>query len=367
MTIISLSRRAVLYFSELERVRHRAIRYKRTLKVNGMLERKLAAEYGEAIQEYWLAHYGRRIDPVWHTAYFNVTGIEDVRYIPHDVWWESVIPFFNDSDMQFAYKDKNIYDLLFRGAAAPIAVIKRVRGRYYDVNKKMLAPADVRKVLEAGVKEKIIKPSRADNGRDIRSISACQGQMTLNGCRVTLPEIEDLYGLNFLVQEKLTQHKAMGSVHPDSINSLRMATLRWRGGVRLLLAFAKFGRDGSITDNAGTGGLWCSVDGSGTGSDVAFDEFGGAYETHPTTGFSFATPLQIPGYETASKRAIEMHAHIPHFDLVSWDIAISEDAQPVFIEANFKGASWIYQMAARRSMFDSLTDEILEAVRDSRS
>src|SRR5699024_5121572 len=53
---------------------------------------------------------------------------------------------------------------------------------------------------------------------------------------------------------------------------------------------------------------------------------------------------------------------ILHHDFVSWDIAIDVNGKPVFIEANFAGATWLYQLATQKPLFGELTEEILQHV-----
>jgi len=51
-----------------------------------------------------------------------------------------------------------------------------------------------------------------------------------------------------------------------------------------------------------------------------------------------------------------------HHDFVSWDIIVGKDSKPIFLEANFKGAVWLYQLATERPLFGDLTEEILQHI-----
>src|SRR5699024_6601521 len=58
--------------------------------------------------------------------------------------------------------------------------------------------------------------------------------------------------------------------------------------------------------------------------------------------------------------------HILHHDFVSWDIVVGNDGLPVFLEANFRGGTWFYQLLSEKPLFGDLTEEILEYMHKER-
>src|SRR5699024_12503680 len=67
-----------------------------------------------------------------------------------------------------------------------------------------------------------------------------------------------------------------------------------------------------------------------------------------STNFSFKdNEIQIPNYKYFKQFVEELHKNILHHDYVSWDIAVGHDGQPVFIEPNFRGTTWRYQLASQ--------------------
>jgi hypothetical protein len=350
----------------LQRTRRERVRSQRfavkTRNNPGLVAERSAAYVGE-VQRYWSQHFGATVNPRWHIACANAIGVEDVRYVPLEVWWDTVLPYFNDMEMFTAYRDKNLYDTLLRGHDAPATVIRRIHGGYFGADNRMIAPTSVLDLLQADGRDKIIKPSRTDNGKGIRRITVRAGEMKIDGSPAGLTEIERLYGANFIVQEVIAQHPLLAEVHPDSVNTLRLLTFRWQGSVRMLLAFARFGTDGRINDNAGTGGVCCGIEDDGRMNDAAVDEFGRRYAVHPSSGYDFSRRTRIPNFRGIRDHVEALHMQIPHFDLVSWDIAVGPEAQPIFVEFNFRGASHVYQWACRRPIFGELTTEVLEALR----
>ncbi|WP_258933339.1 hypothetical protein [Nesterenkonia pannonica] len=51
------------------------------------------------------------------------------------------------------------------------------------------------------------------------------------------------------------------------------------------------------------------------------------------------------------------------YTAVAWDIGVDPDAEPVLIECNFRGAVWLYQLAAGQPLFGDLTSELLSSIR----
>ncbi|WP_445000719.1 sugar-transfer associated ATP-grasp domain-containing protein [Halomonas mongoliensis] len=67
----------------------------------------------------------------------------------------------------------------------------------------------------------------------------------------------------------------------------------------------------------------------------------------------------IKNFESYVEFVKALHNDIPHHHLVSWDIAVGDDEQPIFIEHNFAGLMWLYQAATGRPIFGDLTDEVI--------
>ncbi|QKY70420.1 IS30 family transposase [Lentibacillus sp. CBA3610] len=83
---------------------------------------------------------------------------------------------------------------------------------------------------------------------------------------------------------------------------------------------------------------------------------------HPTTNYRFDNLGKMENFDKFKTFVIDLHKDILHHDFVSWDIAVGIDGQPIFIEANFAGATCLYQLAAQRPLFGDLTEEIIQYV-----
>jgi hypothetical protein len=339
---------------------------KKLFRKNNLLKRTHSKHYSLRIKEYWRNHYGKPVNPLWHMIYANVIGKQDVRYIPHHIWRVEIHPFFNKIPMKHALLDKNLSDVLFNGYNAPETIIKRMHSRYYGYDNKPISRKDAIDRIYSGPPEQIIKASDTDRGYGVRKLVLDSGKIVLNGKSSTMDDLEKLYGPNFIVQSKIIQHRVMAAPHPDSVNTVRLVTFRWGDDIGVLLAFARFGRDRKVIDNATGGGLCCGIDEQGLLNSRAVDTYGILYRNHPTTGYDFRCLTYIPGYKRICEYGIAMHRKIFHFDIIGWDFALDEGGDPIFLEINYRGG-WIYQFAIERPMFGELTSEVLEYVRDNRN
>lgn len=360
--------------ADLKASLRRSRRQRRLVRHSRMLReaRKLMADpqydaYRADVVRYWRHHFGIDLTPLWHLAFAAGTGNRDVRFIPGQVWIDDILPFFNEDRLRPAYLDKNLSDVFLHAGRTPGIILKRMHRTYY-VGSVPLSRRDVAAHLTGLDGQRfIVKGSRTDNGVGIRLLEVAGGVLRVGGKACSIEDIERLYGDDFLVQEMIVQHPDLASVHPASVNTIRVVTLRWREEIRVLMTIVRFGVGGAINDNLGSGGIACGIGPDGRIAGRAFDIEGNAYAEHPTTGFRFANGLAVPSHARACALARDLHRQIFHFDIVSWDIAIAADGEPVFLEVNFRGGCDSYQLVHGAPLFGDLTEEILHAVRDSRS
>jgi acylphosphatase len=310
-------------------------------------------------RKYWEDRWQERIDPALHIAFENMTGRFDERVVPPVQYRRLQRRFNGNAATKRAYEDKSLYPYLVRTDRQPLNYLRRINGRYFDPQNRVVE-VDIFGLLAEQCDRAIVKPSRAANGRDVKMLKvADDGEFTLDGRELAQVDLEAMYGKNFIVQEVVEQHPTMARAHSQSINTLRMLTLRLGAEVQHVMTFARFGTGGRVNDNAGTGGICLGVQEDGEFLPTGVDEGAQAYVQHPTTGVKFSDLDAVPNYSDFVKFVVEMHQDLPYYDLVSWDIAVGKDGQPVFIEHNFAGAMWIYQLAARRPVFGELTDDVL--------
>lgn len=144
-----------------------------------------------------------------------------------------------------------------------------------------------------------------------------------------------------IVQPRLIQHPDLAVLHPASVNTIRIDTLRVGHGFVHNAAVLRLGTSGSIVDNARQGGLFVGVD-LETGALQRLARGRSKFGTsrvprHPDTGIVFEG-RHVPHWDsvraTIDHGAAVLHAH--GLQSIGWDVAVLPDGACI-IEAN---AGW---------------------------
>lgn len=142
----------------------------------------------------------------------------------------------------------------------------------------------------------------------------------------------------YIFEEYIVQHRLISEINPYSVNTLRIDSfLDDNNKVHILYVLMRFGRKGSIVDNATPGGFFIPIDFEKWEIGkfgVRFLEIGNApVYNHPDTGVSLSG-RKIPfGQEIIA--LIEKVTHAVGDRYCGWDVAISESG-PLIIEGNLR-------------------------------
>lgn len=182
-------------------------------------------------------------------------------------------------------------------------------------------------VRAAGGSSLFAKSRKGMKGRGVFRISSSTPEPAL---------WEALREKSYVFQQTVEQHSALTAVAPDTLNTMRITTLR-RGSAepKVVGAWIRFGRHGGIVDNASAGGLFNGVElasGRLSGPSMTkFEQGGQLYTHHPDTGHSLVG-FEVPCFEAALDMARAAARHID-YPVVGWDVGVTPDG-PVLIEGN---------------------------------
>lgn len=167
-------------------------------------------------------------------------------------------------------------------------------------------------------------------------------------------EAMDLYNQltekgEWIAEELIKQHPDMAQWNPSSVNTLRVPTFRTADGCRILQPFFRTGREGSVVDNAGQGGVFAVFDPeTGIITTDGVDEFGGRFEVHPDSKLRFKG-WQIPQYQELKDIAAQLIHRMPRGQkYVGFDFALTENGW-VLVEGNSLG-QFVGQIAEQKGV-----------------
>lgn len=137
-----------------------------------------------------------------------------------------------------------------------------------------------------------------------------------------------------IIEEVINQAAEMASLHPTSVNTVRIITfLDNDGSVIIKYPFLRMGQNDSIVDNGGSGGILALVDEkTGIVKTNGVDESFKWYKEHPNT-YVKIKGFEIPDWEDACNLAIEAQHKLPEARLIGWDLAYTNEGW-ILVEGN---------------------------------
>lgn len=199
----------------------------------------------------------------------------------------------------------------------------------------------------------ILKPIISSLGKGIRKV-----ETTLENS-ILLKELLKEYSNGFVLEELINQSEDLSLLHPQSVNTLRVHTILTEGGeVIVFKPYLRMGRGASIVDNAGSGGIFTSVDFESGIITKAVDESGNSYYEHPDTKVNLIG-FKIPKWREAIELSKNLAMIVPQNRYTGWDLALTNDGW-VMVEGNTR-AQFVFQIPEQcgfRKEFNSLKDQI---------
>lgn len=288
----------------------------------------------------------------WHFFYSVVSGQKDVRFIPEDLFITKIEPTLNECNLVSAYTDKALINNFIRDAKVPNTLYRYIYGRYIDNQNKYVDVTKVAENIKNAKTELIVKPAIfSGGGKDIQIYDPSELAEKISSKKLFAKG-------SYVIQEKIEQHPEMAKFHPSSVNTCRIMTARIENEIVLLTTFFRMGRNKSFVDNAHAGGVFCGVDKSGKISDYALTNGLEKFYEHPNTHVKFKN-FVIPEYTKMVDQCKKCHLHFLRFTIISWDVALDTEGEPVIIEYNLYKQSIKEHQVINGPLFGEYTDYLV--------
>lgn len=319
--------------------------------------------YSDEVRKYWKEKLGIYINPVWHHIISSYTDICSPRYITNEVWSKYIhdslnFPSYHDP----LIADKNFLDIYIGKEYLPQTVFKRIDGFFYNENNKRIDQKQAKDILLQSNSEKFVKPSRLFKGIDTFKIHTVDGKIIQNDTELSFDQLVRKAGDNFILQYVVEQHPKIAEVHPASLNTLRMFTLKLGTNVHYLHGCLKIGADDHVADNTGNGILCSVLKDNQTLSNTGFDRKLNTFKKHPSTDYELSSFGKIPNYQSAIDLCVDIHREKLFHNFAAWDVAIRKDGSPIIIELNSKVNMFMWQVRFSAPFFGDFTEEVLQFV-----
>lgn len=308
-------------------------------------------EFNEVVVSYW-KKYGVIPKKYWYDIYCAGSDHYDPRYIPDDMWYQTICPHFCRYQSAWSLTNKGMYDRIFPNVRQPEVVAKKMNGCFYNAKNELINREEA---IQLCLTEKklIIKPTGGGGGG--RSVQVLHPE-EMNPESVS--ELFDQYDRGFVLQRFLKQHKDLAAIHEKSINTVRVITFLFYGKVYVLSAQLRMGVGDSDVDNVSAGGIACTIKEDGWLAETAVTRKSEWSDHHPN-GMKFKD-IRVPSYDRIVAKAIELQGSVPFFGIIGWDFAVAEDGEPIMIEFNTPCNQ--NQIGGKAPTFGDLTDQVLDDV-----
>ena len=320
----------------------------------------LTKEQKKEIQSFYKEHYGKKIPLTWHRHILAMTGVFDKRVIPEYIMVPEIEHYLNLwPDYCEALSDKNLFQRMFNSyTKMPELVLSCEKGFLKASEEKHVSFEEAVTILSK-CDDLFIKPSvDTSSGIGCAIINVKNGQDIYSNKSIT--DIFKDYKGDFIVQKIVKCSESIRKLYPDSVNTFRVTTYRWKNKIYHFPVTMRLGVGGSHIDNAHAGGFCVGIKDNGQLLKVAKTEFKKEYLEHPDTKTIFEN-YQVNNFKKVIDSAYKMHGLIPQVGIVWWDFTIDESEEPVLIEANFfRGSNWLQQICHGTGVFGDNTEEVLE-------
>ncbi len=308
------------------------------------------------VNEFWGKYsFAYKNDPVFQEIYSYASGRFDPRYVPNGLNAYYMFRFYDDPNYHHAFHDKNYRDLLFHDFSCTPAVIRRIKGYYYDSHYNKLtynsAISKLEQLVNSTEEKLIVKPTPGGGGNGINFIRKGDTKASISSM------LDKIKGDDIIIEKFMKAHSTYAAANPTSLNSLRIISFLYENEIEIIGVLFRMGAMTKEVDNFAQGGVACGVLPDGTCMDFGIDHFGNRYDKHPG-GFDFAGH-KLYGVDKAIELVKKLHWRVPQFKQMSWDIAVVEDGTPTLIEMNPRGDVAIYQSIGSLP-FGERTEQILD-------
>lgn len=308
----------------------------------------LTKEQKAKIKDFY-APYGK-IDDWYHSFYLQATGRFCVDYIPEDLHYCYIDPYFNDWRESVYMDDKCYYRRMFTGIRQAEEVASRIGGMWFVGDYEPITRQQLDQLL-ANEPEIVVKKAQGSEGG--------RGVFFVKG--VEFSSVEGKIRDDIIIQRPIKQHPDLAAINTSSVNTIRLMSLLTDGSAKVYSGILRIGVGGSRVDNASSGGITCGITWDGKLRQYAYNAKGQRYETHPDTGVVF-DGYRIPGFQKCLDQVQKLHVQIPHFRLISWDFSVDSDGEPLLVEANLHYGQLDFHQLNNGPIFGEDTKKILDEV-----
>lgn len=327
-------------------------------KMKVLLKRapKLSKAQKKQIQDFYGPY--RRVTHLYHQVYTNEYGKFFPEYLPDELFYTDIDRFYNGREEARYLDNKCYYQQIFPNIRQPKMVAMHCGNNWLDEQGALLTDAQLVEKLQSESEVVLKIATNSEGGAGIRFLPG-------NLSQEEWEKILNTVNQDMVIQRVLKQHNELACLHESSVNTLRLLSILYEQEVKIYLIMLRIGVGDARVDNNSAGALQCILDEDGNFMEKAYFNNGDIATSHPDEGYRFKEQ-KLYHVDKAIELVKKAHPCVPHFRMVSWDIAIDEEGEAVLIEANLSLGGIVNVQCAKGPLFGDDTRRILDEVYGTR-
>jgi hypothetical protein len=303
-------------------------------------QKKLADEY--AIQV-----FGQRVYAPWLYVYTLVSGGDFKEgWIPDNFFGKVVMPKLNK--LRQVTKFKTFSNVVLKTESIP-DIAYYIDGVIYNREFKAIDIAILREIIGDTSKTVFVKKDESGRGKGV--------------VKLVLDDInEDTFKRigDCVVQLAIQQHEFFDHIISSSAATVRITTVRnIDGKIESRASYLRLGRSNTAWIQSDNSVRVAIVDRNGELDRFGYTEDWRRWLSHPDSNFSFYKQ-RVPRFREAVEHCVKLHALVPHFAIIGWDITISSDDKIKLFEWNSDHCDIKFSEATTGPCFTGLNWERLK-------
>ncbi len=208
----------------------------------------------------------------------------------------------------------------------------------------------------------VVKPVNTSCGIGVHKVEVSDYNNCEDAFQTLLHEGEALNkkhptrGMEMVLEELIDQEETMASLHPQSVNALRITTVQRADGTQIMYRpRIKIGMNGGFLASAAENGVIAEIDPkTGVICTDGCNENGESYIVHPNSGIKIKG-FQIPKWDELLNLVENLIQEMHEYGYIGWDLVLSKSGWCV-MEGNYNGeiASQVILGKGLRKEFEEL-------------
>ncbi len=329
------------------------IKYSFGHKMADTKKKVLTKEQKKMINKFY-SKYGK-VSHVFHNFYTEKTGCFSEKYVPDNIYYNRINMFYSNQMIVKYLDNKCNYGIMFPDIPQPVVLGVR-KGGYWFLGKELVS---FDAFLDALCKEDSVFIKMATNSSGGGGVKLVE-KAECEDYRKAITDVVLKMNADIVVQKRIVQHEAFAKLNETSVNTMRILTVLRNGEVKVYSSVVRIGKPKAKIDNYSSGGMSVGINDDGTLKEYAYFFNGDRITSHPS-GVEFKG-YQLPQYNESVELVKKAHFLVPHFKMVSWDIAVREDGVPILVEANLSDGQIDLHQLCNGPLFGDDTELILDEV-----